>query len=124
MVLGEKAIEFEAYQSRIYLTRNLYSHVLGQIDNDNYGVSGVERYFDRDLKNLNKISEPIKLTLDTNIQYLIKKELEQAMFDFKANGAAGLLMNSNTGEVLSLVSYLTIILIYVVILLTIFTLIK
>jgi len=102
--LGEKAIEFEAYQSRIYPQRDLYSHILGQIDNDNYGISGVERYFDRDLKNLSKIKKPIKLTLDTNIQYLIKKELEQAMLDFKARGAAGLLMNSNTGEVLSLIS--------------------
>ena len=102
--MGEKGLEFEPFQSRIYPQGNLYSHVLGQIDNDNYGVSGVEGYFDRELKNLDKINKPLGLTLDTNIQYLIKQELQQAMSDFKASGAAGLLMNNATGEVLSLVS--------------------
>ena len=39
------------------------------------------------------------LTLDTNLQYLIKQELEQSMKDFKAVGAGGLLMDVKTGEV-------------------------
>ncbi len=103
-LLGEKGIVFESMQSRIYPNAELYSHILGQIDDDNYGISGVEKYFDNELKDLKKIKEPFQLTLDTNLQYLIKKELEQSMEDFKAIGAAGLLMNIQTGEVLSLVS--------------------
>jgi len=102
--LGEKGILFETTQSRIYPHAELYSHILGQIDDDNYGISGIEKYFDDDLKNLKKIHTPLSLTLDTNIQYLIKKELEKALNDFSAKGAAGLLMDINTGEVLSLVS--------------------
>ena len=102
--LGEKAIEFESYQSRIYPHAELYSHILGQIDNDNYGVSGVEEYLDRKLKNPKYIDKPVVLSVDTNIQYFIKKELDFAIENFKANGAAALLMNNNTGEVLSLVS--------------------
>ena len=102
--MGEKGIIFEPYQTRIYPHARLYSHILGQIDNDNYGISGVEGFFDRELKNLKKINEPIALSIDTNIQYFIKEELEKAMEDFQAKGAAGLLMNSRTGEVLSLVS--------------------
>jgi cell division protein FtsI (penicillin-binding protein 3) len=102
--MGEKGIKFEPYQSRIYPHADLYSHILGQIDDDNYGISGVEKYFDSKLKNLKKIDLPLTLTLDTNIQYLIKTELEKSMYDFKTNGAAGLLMDSKTGEVLSLVS--------------------
>ncbi len=103
-VLGEKGIRFEPTQSRIYPHAGLYSHILGQIDEDNYGISGVEKYFDNDLKNLEKIQEPLKLTLDTNIQYLVKKELEDSMKVFDALGAAGLVMDVKTGEVLSLVS--------------------
>ena len=103
-LLGEKGIIFESMQSRIYPHAELYSHILGQIDDDNYGISGVEKYFDNELKDLKKIKEPLRLTLDTNLQYLIKKELEQSIEDFKAIGAAGLLMNVQTGEVLSLVS--------------------
>ena len=101
---GEKGIIFESTQSRIYPNAELYSHILGQIDDDNYGISGVEKYFDNELKDLERINEPLRLTLDTNLQYLIKKELEQSIEDFKAKGAAGLLMNVRTGEVLSLVS--------------------
>ena len=48
--LGEKGIIFEPFQSRIYTHANLYSHVLGQVDYDNYGISGVEKYFDAKLK--------------------------------------------------------------------------
>jgi len=102
--LGEKGIIFEPFQTRVYPHSNLYSHIIGQTDFDNYGISGVESYYDnylRDKKNLNK---PLQLSLDTNIQYIIKNELEEALNIFKAEGAASLLMDSETGEVLSLVS--------------------
>ena len=101
---GEKGIVIEPFQSRIYPHRQLFSHILGQIDDDNYGISGVEMYFNRQLKSNEKIQAPLILTLDSNLQYLIKRELNKAMDDFKANAAGGLLMNVNTGEVLSLVS--------------------
>ena len=55
----------------------------------------------RDQKNIYK---PLQLSLDTNIQYLIKHELENALNIFNANGAASILMDSNNGEVISLVS--------------------
>ena len=102
--LGEKALIFEPFQSRIYTHGNLYSHILGQVDYDNYGISGVEKYFDKDLKNKELLNQPLKLTLDTNIQYTISSELNQAMKIFMATGGGALLMNANNGEVLSLVS--------------------
>ena len=102
--LGEKGIIFESYQSRVYPHKELFSHILGQVDDDNYGISGAEHYFDKELKELKNINNPISLTIDTNIQFLIKNELEDALEDFKAKGAAGLLLNNSTGEVLSLVS--------------------
>ena len=55
----------------------------------------------RDEKNINK---PLQLSLDTSIQYFIKEELENALKTFKANGAASILMDSDNGEVISLVS--------------------
>ena len=63
--MGEKGLIFEPFQSRIYTHANLYSHILGQVDYDNYGVSEVEKYFDKELKNLQIIDTPLKLTLDT-----------------------------------------------------------
>jgi len=102
--LGEKGIIIEPFQSRVYPHGQLYSHILGQIDDDNYGISGIENYFDRELRKSKKIKEPLILTLDSNIQFLIKTQLKKAMENFKADSAGGLLMNVNSGEVLSLVS--------------------
>ena len=102
--LGEKGIIFEPFQSRIYTHANLYSHILGQVDYDNYGISGVEKYFDKELKDVKLINKPLKLTLDTNIQYIIDDELNRALETFSATGGGALLMDVKSGEVLSLVS--------------------
>ena len=102
--LGEKGIIFEPFQSRIYTHANLFSHLIGQVDYDNYGVSGIEGYFDKELKDKKLIDVPLKLTLDTNIQYLISKELNNSLNIFNATGAAALLLNVENGDILSLVS--------------------
>ena len=102
--LGEKGIIFEPIQTRMYTHGELFSHIIGQVDYDNYGVSGIEKYFDRELKNKNLIKKPLELTLDSNIQYLINKELSKALITFKATGAAALLMDVQNGDILSLVS--------------------
>ena len=102
--LGEKAIKFEPFQARMYTHGNLFSHIIGQVDYDNYGISGIEKYFDRELKNKNQLNKPLKLTLDSNIQYIINKELSKAVKTFDATGAGALLMDVNNGDILSLVS--------------------
>mgnify|MGYP001410648211 CR=1 FL=1 len=102
--LGEKGIIFEPFQSRIYTHSELFSHIIGQVDYDNYGVSGIEKFFDKKLKEDELINEPLKLTLDTNIQHIINKELEAGINTFKATGGASLLMNVENGEILSLIS--------------------
>ena len=104
LALGEKGLVFEDYQARIYPQGDLYSHILGQIDSDNFGVSGIEKSLDSEITDLKKINEPLKLSLDTNIQYFIKKELGKSIKDFNAKGAASVLMDNRTGEILSLVS--------------------
>jgi cell division protein FtsI (penicillin-binding protein 3) len=101
---GEKGIIFEPFQSRIYTHANLYSHILGQVDYDNYGISGIEKYFDRELKDVKLLDDPLQLTLDTNIQYIIDDELNRALETFSATGGGALLMDVKNGEVLSLVS--------------------
>ena len=102
--LGEKAIKFEPFQARMYTHGDLFSHIIGQVDYDNYGISGIEKYFDRDLKNKDKLNKPLKLTLDSNIQYIINKELNNAIETFDATGGGVLLMDVNNGDILSLVS--------------------
>jgi len=102
--LGEKGIIFEPFQTRVYPHSDLYSHIIGQTDYDNYGISGVENYYDSYLRDKKNIYKPLRLSIDTNIQYLVKYELEEALKIFKADGAASIVMDSDNGEVLSLVS--------------------
>ena len=102
--LGEKAIKFEPFQARMYTHGNLFSHIIGQVDYDNYGISGIEKFYDRELRDKNKLNQPLKLTLDSNIQHIINKELNKAIKTFDATGGGALLMDVNNGDILSLVS--------------------
>ncbi len=99
--LGEKGILFEKTQTRIYPHKNLFSHVIGQTDSDNFGISGIEKTFDKKLRSKN-IS--LVTTLDTNIQFLIREELIKFQKVFKSYGSAAILMDINSGEILSMVS--------------------
>ena len=103
-LMGNKAFEFQQRSSRIYPQRNLFSHVLGQTDDINDGISGVEKFFDKELKSKEKIQSPLNLTLDSNLQYLIREELISAEKDFHNIGSAAILMRVDTGEILSLIS--------------------
>ena len=101
MQLGDKSIEPRESIIRLYPQKNLFSHIIGQIDNDNIGISGLEKSQDKYLKN---ITEPLKLTVDTNIQYLIRKELIKFNKIFQTKGSASILMNIHSGEIISFVS--------------------
>ena len=46
----------------------------------------------------------MKLSLDSNLQFLIRNELFNGVNTFSARGAAALLMDVTNGEILSLVS--------------------
>ena len=101
MELGDKSIIPNESLTRLYPQKNLFSHIIGQIDDDNNGISGLEKSLDLNLK---KTKKPINLTVDTDIQFLIREELIRFNKIFRTNGSAAILMNVNNGEVISLVS--------------------
>ena len=101
LLLGDKSIIPEEKITRIYPQENLFSHIIGQIDDDNNGISGIEKSYDFELRKNNK---PLQLTLDTNIQYLIREELIKFQKIFNNRGSASILMNANNGNILSMVS--------------------
>ncbi len=101
ILLGDKSIITEQKISRIYPHENLFSHIIGQIDDNNNGISGIEKSFDKELK---KNNLPLKLTVDTDIQYLIREELKKSGEIFRNLGSAAILMNINSGDIISLVS--------------------
>ncbi len=101
LLLGDKSFIQEDGIARVYPNGNLFSHVIGQIDNDNNGISGIEKTFDYELTTS---KDPLKLTLDKDLQYLIKEELLKSEDIFKNIGSAAILMDINNGNILSMVS--------------------
>ena len=101
MMLGDKSIKAEEKLSRIYPQKNLFSHIIGQIDNDNIGISGLEKSLDEKLRNNKKL---FQLTVDKDIQFLIREELFKYNKIFKTKGSAAILMDVNNGQIISIVS--------------------
>ena len=103
-LMGNKAFVFDPKPSRIYPQKNLFSHILGQTDDINKGISGVEKFFENNLNSREKINLPLTLTLDSNLQHLIREELIRAQSNFQNIGSGAILMDVENGEILSLVS--------------------
>ena len=101
MMLGDKSIKPKEKLRRVYPQKNLFSHIIGQIDDDNIGISGLEKSLDEKLKN---DKSTVTLTVDKDIQFLIREELIKYNKIFRTKGSAAILMNVNTGEIISLVS--------------------
>ena len=101
MKLGDKSIKPEEKIRRLYPQKNLFSHIIGRIDDDNIGISGLEKSLDEQLKNNDT---PIQLSVDKDIQFLIREELLKYNEIFKTLGSAAILMNVNNGEIISIVS--------------------
>ena len=101
MKLGDKSIKPEKKILRVYPQKNLFSHLIGQIDSDNIGISGIEKSKNNLLR---ETKIPLQLTLDSDIQFLVRKELLRFNNIFQTKGSAAILMNIDNGNILSLVS--------------------
>jgi cell division protein FtsI (penicillin-binding protein 3) len=99
--LGIAGVQFQHEERRVYPDGTLTAHVVGYTGIDNNGFAGIERGLDDTLKDRR---DPLQLSLDLRIQYVLREELQRVIDDFTAKGAAGLIMDVNTGEVLSMVS--------------------
>ena len=71
--LGNKSIQFDKKQTRYYPQKNLFSHVVGQIDEDNRGISGVEIYFDEKLKTEQLIISNDNFIIDGHHKWFTRK---------------------------------------------------
>ena len=99
--LGVPGLEFENCEKRIYPHENLFAHILGNTNVDNQGISGLESFMD---DRLTTSTKPVKLSVDMGIQNTIREELKAGMEHFKAEGAAAILMNVNTGQIVAMTS--------------------
>lgn len=100
LMLGEPGIQIEERYIRMYPGNTLASHILGKVDIDGNGISGIELTMNRNLSRSNDVS----LSIDSGIQNILKKLMHEQIKKFKANGGAGIIMNASNGKIKAIVS--------------------
>ena len=98
--LGEINIRSHKEYKRIYPFRNVSSHIVGHVNIDQKGLSGIERFYDNDLSN----SIDIILTIDINLQQLVRKNLINAINKYKAESGLAVILDIENSNILSSVS--------------------
>ena len=102
--LGEPALEFPREPDRYYPQGSLAAHVLGYVASDGHGRVGMEQVFDKQLTDPVLRGAPTALSLDMRVQGALEDELSRGMLETQAIGAAGIVLDVDTGEVLALAS--------------------
>jgi len=102
--LGEPGIALEREPDRLYPQLSLAAHVIGFTDIDGKGNAGIERAYDEQLRDPARRGQPIVLSISSRVQQALEHELNDAMVKFSAIGAAGVIMDIHTGEVLAMTS--------------------
>lgn len=128
---GVKALKLEGIgfveeSQRIYPNENLLSQVLGFVGKEGRGLEGIELKFDQILRGENQkirvekdargrpllvdgriFTEPpsgtdIQLTIDSELQFVLEKQLHDAMVQHNADSALGIVMDAKTSEILAI----------------------
>ncbi len=110
--IGDPGLLFGPREMRLYPNGRVAAHVLGGAgfgregvnSAEIIGVAGVEKYLDEELRDPGRGDKPIQLSLDLTVQAAVERVLEGGMRLMNAKGAAAVLMDIHTGEVISLVS--------------------
>jgi cell division protein FtsI (penicillin-binding protein 3) len=110
---GIPGLSFQRDKKRIYPNGALAAHVLGAVNVDNIGISGLEKWIETDgLATLRQSGidlasgalNPIVTSLDIRVQYALEDEIGKAIEKYTAKAGAGLVLDVNTGEILALAS--------------------
>lgn len=110
--IGEPGLLFGPREMRLYPNGPIASHILGGysygregVDSaEVIGVAGVERYFDARLRDPANGGQPLALSIDLTIQATLEEVLDGGMTIMNAKGAAGILMDIHTGEIIAMAS--------------------
>nr|WP_235912650.1 penicillin-binding protein 2 [Croceibacterium salegens] len=102
--IGELALETPSEEDRQYPQGKLAAHVLGYVAADGHGRVGMESYLDKRLLDPSERGHPAALSIDVRVQGALEDELAAGMRAVEAVGAAGVVLDVDTGEVLALAS--------------------
>jgi cell division protein FtsI (penicillin-binding protein 3) len=121
-----EGIRLEDVDMRVYPNRDLAGHMLGFVNADGIGVSGLERFYNEELNGNRGIAvseqdalgrsyrektvqppipaHSLVLSLDSSIQRLVQRELSSGVKRAHATAGVAIVMESETGRILALAS--------------------
>ncbi len=110
--IGSPGLLFGPREMRLYPNGPIAAHILGGASYGRegvasaevIGVAGVERKFDGFLRDPANEGAPLQLSLDLTVQAAAEQVLAGGMSIMNAKGAASVLMDIHTGEIISMVS--------------------
>jgi cell division protein FtsI (penicillin-binding protein 3) len=102
--LGLPGLSFEPEPKRSYLMGPTAGHLIGFVDRGGLGISGAELGLDKAIR-ANAGKGPVALSIDLRVQAALQDEVEKAAANFHAIGAAGIVTDVHTGEILGMASY-------------------
>ena len=102
--IGELALETPGEQDRQYPQGKLGAHILGYVGADGHGRVGMESFLDKHLLDPAERGQPVALSIDLRVQGALEDELAAGMRAVDAVGAAGIVLDVDTGEVMAMAS--------------------
>lgn len=102
--LGEVALEIPRETDRHYPQGTLGAHILGYVVEGEGGQLGMEQVLEARLSNPDMRSQPVALSVDVRVQGALEDELKKGMLATNAIGAAGIVLDVDTGEVMAMAS--------------------
>ena len=109
--LGLPGLAFRRELKRVYPSGSLLGHIVGQVNPDNRGISGIEHFIDESGSAepvhgaVTSSAPPVRLSIDLGVQHAVLDELTKAVARYRATGAAGLVMDASSGEIVAAASW-------------------
>ena len=101
---GLAGVSFRDDSTRVYPQGDLAAHLVGGVSSENKGYAGVESGLDAEILRAGALGKPVRLSVDIRVQHALEAELDRSIKASSAEGAAGIILDGKTGEVLAMAS--------------------
>ena len=94
---GVAEVEFHSVWRRIYINKQLASHIIGYSGRDLVGLSGIEKTIPKS----KILHEDIKLSIDIAVQFHLEDQIARGMDLYNAESGFGIVLNANNGQIIA-----------------------
>ena len=110
--LGIPGVGYVNERKRVYPLGRLAAHAIGYVDVDTKGIAGIEKFLDdqgalytASLSDPNSsTTQPAQLAMDVRVQHAVTDEVAKAVTKFKAKSGGGIILDTETGEIVAMAS--------------------